>query len=54
MLGLAVVFVAGNGDHFCSVKYLGCESICLHRSTRTVEVVLLPALGALPGWPLVE
>ena len=24
------------------------------RSTRVVGVVLLPALGALPGWPLVE
>ena len=29
MLELAMVFVASNGDCFCSVGYLGCESICL-------------------------
>jgi len=29
MLELAMVFVASNGDCFCSVRYLGYESICL-------------------------
>ena len=29
MLELAMVFVASNGDCFCSVRYLGCQSICL-------------------------
>ena len=29
MLELAIVFVASNGDCFCSVRYLDCESICL-------------------------
>ena len=29
MVELAMVFVASNGDCFCSVRYLSCESICL-------------------------
>ena len=29
MLELAMVFVASNGNCFCSVRYLSCESICL-------------------------
>jgi len=29
MLELAMVVVASNGGCFCSVRYLGCESICL-------------------------
>ena len=53
MLGHAMVFVAPNGDCFCSVRYLGCESMFTDRSTRAVGV-LLPAFRALPGWPLVE
>ena len=29
MLELAMMFVASDGDCFCSVRYLGCQSICL-------------------------
>ena len=58
MLELAMVFVASNEDCFCSVRYLGCKVYVYQydtsRSTRVVGVVLLSALGALPGWPLVE
>ena len=54
MLELAMAFVASNGDCFCSVRYLGCESMFTDRSTRAVGAVLLPAFRALPGWPLVE
>ena len=54
MLELAMVFVASNEDCFCSVRYLGCESMFTDRSTRAVGVVLLLAFRALPGWPLAE
>ena len=51
ILELVMVFVASNGDCFCSVRYLGCHSLC-----RLGDLAGAPpsALGALPGWPLVE
>ena len=29
MLELAVVFVASDGDCYCSVRYLSCENVCI-------------------------
>ena len=51
MLEHAMVFVASNGDCFCSVRYLGCHGLC---RPGDLAGVLPSALRALPGWPLVE
>jgi len=50
ILALAMVFVVSTKDCFCRVGYLGCYDLCV----GLIRLVLLQALGSLPGWSFVE